>query len=123
MSVRTETTDEKFRQWKRNLDAQCSAWLESHPEAAETLDTSDILSRPTYRYENSTASRAFPDNVEPKFQSRLLPGGEQAKIYVKEIQDSVWAVFVGTTMVDAFRGPNALQEANDKAQRLSDARQ
>lgn len=130
MSVKTEETGEALRQWKRDLEARCSAWLESHPEGAETLNTSDILSRPAetpgtsiYRYENGVIGRRFADNPDPKFQSRLLPGGESDKIMVREIRESEWAVFVGTTMVDVFRGAGALQKANDKAQRLSDARQ
>ena len=130
MSVGTEERNEKLRQWKRDLDAKCSAWMESHPEGAETLNTSDILSRPTetpgtsiYRYENGTTGRRFADNPDPQFQSRLLPGGESDKIMVREIREGTWAVFVGTTMVDTFRGADGLQQANDKAQRLSDARQ
>ena len=130
MSIKTETSEEKLRQWKRDLDAKCAAWMDSHPEGATTLNTSDILPRPEevreasgYRFENGTKMRRFADNPEPKFQSRLLPGSESERITVREIREGTWAVFVGSTMVDAFRGSQALQEANDKAQRLSDARQ
>jgi len=130
MSIVTENKDEKLRQWKRDLDARCADWMDSHPEGAETLNTRDMLSRPEevrvpgtaiYRYERGPV-RPFVDNPEPKFQSRILPGQEDAKIMVREIREGTWAVFIGTTMVDTFRGPNALQNANDKAQRLSDAR-
>ena len=130
MSVKTEETGEALRQWKRDLEARCSAWLESHPEGAETLNTSDILSRPAetpgtsiYRYENGVIGRRFADNPDPKFQSRLLPGSEFDKITVRELREGTWAVFVGTTMVHVFQGIGALQQANDKAQSLSDARQ
>lgn len=123
MSTKTETTDEKFRQWKRDLDALCSAWLESHPEGAESLDTSDILPRPMFTKQLGTGGRSFPDNIDPKFQSRLLPDEMQEKITVREIRQGSWAVFVGTTMVDAFHGEGALQKANEKAERLADARQ
>ena len=130
MSIKTEDASEALRQWKRDLDARCSAWMESHPEGATTLDTSDMLSRPeemkmlpSYRYENGTIGRRFADNPEPKFQSGLLPGDEHLKITTREIREGTWAVFVGTTMVDTFRGPSALREAAEKAQRLSDSRQ
>ena len=123
MSTKTETAEEKFRQWKRDLDGQCSAWLESHPEGAENLNTSDILSRPEPLRQLGTGGRSFPDNIDPKFQSRLLPDEMHEKITVREIRQGSWAVFVGTTMVDAFHGEGALQKANEKAERLADARQ
>lgn len=123
MSTRTETMGEKFQQWKRDLEGQCSAWLESHPEGAESLDMSDILPRPVLTKQLGTGGRPFPDNVDPRFQSRLLPDEVYEKITVREIRQGSWAVFVGTTMVDAFHGEGALQKANEKAERLADARQ
>ena len=81
MSTKTETAEEKFRQWKRDLDGQCSAWLESHPEGAENLNTSDILSRPEPLRQLGTGGRSFPDNIDPKFQSQLLPNEMDEKNY------------------------------------------
>jgi hypothetical protein len=124
MSTKTETADEKLRQYKRDLDARCLQWLDSHPEGAENIDTSDMLSRPQltagdeYRYENGTRPFADP---EPKFQSALLPNGHLEKVVISEVLEGVWGVKVGDVLVDAFRGPNARQLALEKGEALADA--
>jgi hypothetical protein len=113
MSIQTETADERHRQWKLDLDASCSAWMESHPENVETLRP-QLTAGDEYRYENG--SKAFTDSA-----SKLLPGGEREKVIVSEILDGVWGVKIGTTLVDAFRGPDARQKALDKGTALADA--
>lgn len=124
MSTKTETADERLRQFKRDIDSRCSQWLESHPEGAQNIDTSDMLSRPQlpagdeYPYENGT--RSFAD-TEPKFQSALLPNGNLEKVIVSEVLEGVWGVKVGDVLVDAFRGPNARQLALEKGEALADA--
>jgi hypothetical protein len=104
MSVKTELADEKYRQWKLDLDAQCSHWLESHPE-----NTSIAPYTP----------KPFADSSTHRFP--LLPGEELQKIIVSEIFDGVWGVKLGTTLVDAYRGPDAMQKALDRGQTLADA--
>ena len=68
------------------------------------------------------AAAHFRTTWIPSFSPRLLPDEMYEKITVREIRQGSWAVFVGTTMVDAFHGEGALQKANEKAERLADAR-
>jgi hypothetical protein len=105
MSIRTEIADEKSRQWKLDLDARCSSWLESHPE---NTAIAPYIPKP------------FAD-TNPKLQFPLLPGEHTEKVIVSEILDGVWGVKVGTTLVDAFHGPDARQKALDKGNALADA--
>ena len=90
MSVKTEIQDQKFRDWKKDIDRRCAEHLANHPEQPKK---------------------------EPQKQ---LPASTSLKVSVLEssITPGVWSVYRGLNRLVTFYSQNAQQQATKFAGEL-----
>ena len=104
MSIKTETRDEEFRTWKRELLARATDWSKKHPEPLT------VVTRPLPPTINPTnpGNKAFvmPNTIIRVIQSILSA--------------DVWNVWKDRVLVESFVGPTAQAQATKLASKLLD---
>lgn len=127
MSIKSETRDEKFRQWKRNLDTRAQAWSESHPEA-DKLNTSSFFEPLTQERKLIPAGATVGVNdAEVKLNHvRFFNHGILDRMLKTRMIISVdpnkggdgWTVKADGIPFDMYFGGDALQLAHERAREI-----
>lgn len=104
MSVKTETRDEEFRTWKRELLARADDWSKKHPEPVPVV------------------ARSIPPTINP-----TNPGNKPfvmpnlvVRVVESIINRNTWNVFRNSVLIESFSGPLAHAEASRLASKILD---
>jgi len=92
MSAEKETLDQKFRDWKKDLDRRCAEHLAKHPE------------RP--KKEPQKALPPIPANTAPLFLER-----PRYSVLESVVNPGTWYVYKNIERIMTFFGENAQRNA------------
>jgi len=104
MSIKTETRDEEFRTWKRELLARADDWSKKHPEPLPVV------------------TRPLPPTINPTnpYNKAFVMPSLVVKVTESPVNRNIWNVFKNNVLIESFSGPLAHAEASRLASKILD---